>query len=321
MKMKPHAPKLALYAQNGCNDFVFNLPFSLFQMTHQGEQLFDMKVFGDKGKSVQTALGAKVQLDGHLEQMDWADIIVIAGWVGEMPSETFMQKLQAHHQNNKKVIALCYGTYALAYAGIATDKTLVTHWAGEAELKTRFPHIRLDSNRLYIDDGNILTSAGALAGMDCCLYFIRSLYGANIANSLARMLVSAPHREGGQAQFSDISPISHAKDSKINVLLQFLSDNLDKPHKLDDLADSVHLSKRSFARYFKNATNLTLSEWLTAKRLAKVQELLESSDDSIETIAQRSGFGTASNLRTQFKARFGVSPQVWRRGFGGAENV
>lgn len=108
------------------------------------------------------------------------------------------------------------------------------------------------------------------------------------------------------------------KFRQIPIILLFLSFN---GSIQDDLADSVHLSKRSFARYFKNATNLTLSEWLTAKRLAKVQELLESSDDSIETIAQRSGFGTASNLRTQFKARFGVSPQVWRRGFGGAENV
>lgn len=122
------------------------------------------------------------------------------------------------------------------------------------------------------------------------------------------MLVSAPHREGGQAQFSQVAPISHAKDSKINALLQFLSDNLDKTHTLKDLADKVHLSKRSFNRYFKNATNMTSTQWLTAKRLSVVQKLLESSDESIERIAQKSGFGSASHLREKFKERFGVSP-------------
>ncbi len=153
--------------------------------------------------------------------------------------------------------------------------------------------------------------------MDCCLYFIRTLYGAKIANELARNLVSAPHREGGQAQFNAISPISNAKDEKINELLQFLSDNLADNHKLDDLANRVHLSKKSFNRYFKTATQMTLSQWLTAKRLAKVQDYLESTDLPIEVIADKTGFGTASNLRMQFKTHFGVSPQSFRKSFGG----
>lgn len=151
----------------------------------------------------------------------------------------------------KKIIGLCYGTFVLAFADIVQGKTVVAHWAGERAFKEKFPHIQLDGNRLYIDDGNILTSAGAFAGLDCCLYFIRTLYGTKVANELARHLVSAPHREGGQAQFNAISPISHAKDEKINELLQFLSGNLADNHKLDDLANRVHLSKRSFNCYFK----------------------------------------------------------------------
>ncbi|MGY4674808.1 GlxA family transcriptional regulator [Ursidibacter arcticus] len=308
-------PTLVLYAQNGCNDFVFNIPFSLFQANYQGQKLFDFAVCSDNGKAIISEFGAKIAVGGDLSLMDNADIIVISGWVGEKPSRAFMKKLQTAHQNGKKIIGLCYGTFVLAFADILQGKTVVTHWAGEREFKQKFPHIQLDSNRLYIDDGNILTSAGAFAGLDCCLYFIRTLYGAKVANELARNLVSAPHREGGQAQFSDISPISHAKDEKINELLQFLSNNLADNHKLDDLANSVHLSKRSFNRYFKTATQMTLSEWLTAKRLAKVQEYLESTDLPIEIIADKTGFGTASNLRMQFKARFGVSPQSWRRSF------
>ncbi|WP_066803459.1 GlxA family transcriptional regulator [Moraxella oblonga] len=310
-------PTLTLYAQNGCNDFVFNIPFSIFQTPYQGKKLFDFQVVSDNGKAIRTELGTTITPHGNLDLMDNADIIVLAGWVGDKPSHTFTQKLQTAHQNGKKIIALCYGTFGLAFADILTDKTVVTHWAGENAFKQQFPHIKLDNNKLYLDDGNILTSAGAYAGMDCCLYFIRMLYRASVANDLARLFVSAPHREGGQAQFSQLSIVNHTKDSKINALLQFLSDNLDKTHKLDDLADKVHLSKRSFNRYFKNATNMTLTQWLTAKRLSVVQELLESSDESIERIAQKSGFGSASHLREKFKERFGVSPQVWRRGFGG----
>lgn len=309
-------PTLALYAQNGCNDFVFNIPFSLFQAEMDGKKLFDLQVISDNGKPIISQFGAKITPHGNLDLLDNADIIVIAGWVGDKPSDKWIKKIQTHHQNNKKIISLCYGAFGLAYARVLDGKTVATHWAGEDDFKQQFPHIQIDSNTLYLDDGNILTSAGAFAGLDCCLYFIRTLYGASVANSLARMLVSAPHREGGQAQFSDISPISHAKDQKINELLQFLSENLADTHRLDDLAERGHLSKRSFARHFKNATNLTLSEWLTAKRLAKVQEWLENSDESIDIIAEKTGFGTASNLRMQFKDKFGVSPQAWRKSFG-----
>ncbi len=310
-------PKLILYAQNGCNDFVFNIPFSLFQATYQGQKLFDFAVCSDNGKAIVSEFGAKIAVNGDLSLLNTADIIVISGFVGDVPSAKLCQKLQTAHAQGKKIIGLCYGTFVLAFADILQDKTVVTHWAGERAFKDKFTNIQLDSNRLYIDDGNILTSAGAFAGLDCCLYFIRTLYGAKVANELARNLVSAPHREGGQAQFNAISPISHAKDKKINELLQFLSDNLDKPHTLDELAERVHLSKRSFHRHFKSATQMTLTEWLTAKRLSLAQELLESTDFSIEAIAHQAGFGTASHFRMQFKARFGVSPQSFRKSFGG----
>lgn len=315
-------PRLALYAQHGYNDFVFNIPFSLFQAEYDGKKLFDFQVISDNGKPIVSQFGVKITPHGDLDALDTADIIVISGWVGGKPCKKFIQKLQTHHQNNKKIIGLCYGTFGLAWADILQGKTVATHWAGEHDFREKFKHIQLDSNRLYIDDGNILTSAGASAGLDCCLYFIRTRYGTKIANTLARMLVCAPQREGGQAQFSDISPVSHVhdghqQDDKINALLQFLGDNLALTHTLDDLANRVHLSKRSFHRYFKIATNMTLSQWLTAKRLVHAQELLETTHDSMEHIADKSGFGTASNLRLHFKQRFGVSPQHWRKSFLG----
>ena len=148
---------------------------------------------------------------------------MISGFVGDVPSAKLCQRLQTAHAQGKKIIGLCYGTFVLAFADILQGKTVVTHWAGERVFKEKFTNIQLDSNRLYIDNGNILTSAGAFAGLDCCLYFIRTLYGAKVANDLARNLVSAPHREGGQVQFNAISPISYAKDKKINELLQFFS--------------------------------------------------------------------------------------------------
>ena len=215
------ASKIVLYAQSGMNDFVFNIPFSVFQTTYQGNPLFNLKIFSDDGQDVSTAFGASIPTHGGLDLMEEADIIVIAGWrdIEEAPTPELVENLQRAAKRGAHIVALCYGTYALAYTGLLDGRSAATHWLAENDFVRRFPKIHLDTNRLYAEDGNFLTSAGAAGGLDCCLYLIRKIHGATVANDLARTLVAAPHREGGQAQFIYRPVERRTADDKINHLL------------------------------------------------------------------------------------------------------
>ena len=187
-------PKIVLYAQSGTNDFVFNIPFSVFQTTYRNHPLFDLKICSDDSKDVITALGASIPVHGGLDLTEEADIIVIAGWrnIEEAPTPELSAHLQKAVQRGAHITALCYGTYALAYTGLLDGRTAATHWLAEDDFVRRFPKIHLDTNRLYAEDGNFLTSAGAAGGLDCCLYLVRKIHGATVANDLARTLVAAP---------------------------------------------------------------------------------------------------------------------------------
>ena len=312
------ASKIVLYAQSGMNDFVFNIPFSVFQTTYQGNPLFNLKIFSDDGQDVSTAFGASIPTHGGLDLMEEADIIVIAGWrdIEEAPTPELAENLQRAAKRDAHIVALCYGTYALAYTGLLDGRSAATHWLAENDFVRRSPKIHLDTNRLYAEDGNFLTSAGAAGGLDCCLYLIRKIHGATVANDLARILVAAPHREGGQAQFIHRSVEHRTADDKINRLLDEIRQDLAATYRLDDLAKKLAVSRRTFIRHFSQATGMNFGEWLTTERLWRVQDLLENTDLPIERIAEQSGFGSAANLRLQFKAKFKINPNAWRKVFG-----
>ena len=244
------APKIVLYAQSGMNDFVFNIPFSVFQTTYRNHPLFDLKICSDDSKDV------------------------IAGWrnIEEAPTPELSAHLQKAVQRGAHITALCYGTYALAYTGLLDGRTAATHWLAEDDFVRRFPKIHLDTNRLYAEDGNFLTSAGAAGGLDCCLYLIRKIHGATVANDLARTFVAAPHREGGQAQFIHRPVERRTADDKINHLLDELRQNLATPYRLDDLAKKLAVSRRTFIRHFSQATGMNFGEWFTTERLWQVQD-------------------------------------------------
>ena len=312
------ASKIVLYAQSGMNDFVFNIPFSVFQTTYQGNPLFNLKIFSDDGQDVSTAFGASIPTHGGLDLMEEADIIVIAGWrdIEEAPTPELAENLQRAAKRDAHIVALCYGTYALAYTGLLDGRSAATHWLAENDFVRRFPKIHLDTNRLYAEDGNFLTSAGAAGGLDCCLYLIRKIHGATVANDLARTLVAAPHREGGQAQFIHRSVEHRTADDKINRLLDEIRQDLAATYRLDDLAKKLAVCRRTFIRHFSQATGVNFGEWLTTERLWQVQDLLEHTDLPIERIAEQSGFCSAANLRLQFKAKFKINPNAWREVFG-----
>ncbi len=223
------------------------------------------------------------------------------------------------------MVGLCYGAYALAYAGLLDGHRAATRWMAEADFSRRFPRVTLDANALYVDEDRLVTSAGVGAGLDCCLYIVRQLHGARIANRLARMLVIPPHREGGQAQFIEQPVAVSTQDAQINALLDHLRTHLDASHAVDDLARRTAMSRRTFTRHFRKATGMTLGEWLVNERLRRARELLETTSLPVETtslpvekISDLVGFQTPVSLREHFRKHYQVSPREWRRTFGDA---
>jgi len=169
---------------------------------------------------------------------------------------------------------------------------------------------------LYLDDGDILTSAGTAAGIDCCLHLLRKFYGAAVASAVARRLVVAPHRQGGQAQFIEQPLPPAASNARLAGLLDRLRGDLASPHTVDSIAASAALSRRSLTRHFRAITGLSVHQWLLAERLALCQRLLEAGPVPLERVADLCGFGSATSLRQHFRTRFGLTPSAWRAAFG-----
>lgn len=232
-----------------------------------------------------------------------------------------LDALVAAHTRGSQVVGLCLGTYVLAYAGLLKNHKAATHWEFEQDFINRFPDVKLDCNALYVDDDRLITSAGTAAGLDCCLYLVRQHYGSLIANKLARRMVIPPYREGGQAQFIERPVPVSSQNSRINMLLDYLRNNLNKAHGLDELASYNRMSRRTLTRLFHKATGMSVGDWLIGERIQRSQELLESTSLTIEAIAEQVGFQSATSLRQHFKNRFDVTPTEWRKTFQGKRPV
>lgn len=191
---------------------------------------------------------------------------------------------------------------------------MTTHWRYTDKLKAMYPHVDVDPNVLYVDSGRILTSAGSAAGLDLCLHLVRRDFGAAIANQVARRLVIAPHRNGGQAQFIE-RPVLPDRHGRLADLIVNLTERLHEPLSVDAMAALAAMSTRNFIRRFQEATGKTPADWLIDARIARARELLEATDLAVEEIARRSGFGTAATLRNHFRRRVRLSPMEYRERF------
>ncbi|OOR92463.1 AraC family transcriptional regulator [Moraxella caviae] len=297
--------------------FQFSVPYAIFTEAVPPD-LFDVKLVAQSPKIHSKTM--RYMADVGLDYLAQADIIIVAGWadLNTPPTPKITKALQAAYARGAYLVGLCYGAYALAYTGVLDGKTAATHWLAEQDFAERFPKISLDNNALYLEDERIITSAGTSAALDCCLYLVRKFYGAKIANHTARIMVTPPHREGGQAQFIEQTLAEPNKDKHLNALLDYLHANLHLPHSIDSLAQKTHISRRTFTRHFYKMTGQSLTQWLINARLQKSLELLESSTLSIEQIADEIGFQSAVSFRTHFKAKFEVSPSQWRKVFVGS---
>lgn len=261
--------------------------------------------------------GLSADVDAGLELLEHSPIIIVPFWPDplERPDDALLSELVRAYERGAFIIGLCRGGFVLGYAGLLDGREAATHWADADAFKKCFPRARLNTKALYVDDGRIATSAGIVAGIDCCLHVLRRLEGAAVANETARLMVAPPFREGGQAQFIDYAVPSSTKDDRINRAVERLSTELSAPPAISALAAESSMSERTFFRAFERSTGMTPYQWLTAARLKRAQELLEKTTLSIEAVAGRCGFDSPVTFRQRFKAQFGVSPAAWRRVF------
>jgi transcriptional regulator GlxA family with amidase domain len=282
-----------------------------------GFPAYDFAVCAAEPPPLRCDSGFVIQPAHGLERLASADLIAVPAWrdINEQPPEELLEALRAAVHRGARVMSVCTGAFVLAAAGLLDGRRASTHWRYAAALAAKYPRAMVDPNVLYVDAGDVLTSAGTAAGIDLCLHIVRTEHGAGVANALARRMVVPPHRDGGQAQYVETPVRQHRRGDELSEVLDWASGRLDEPLCVDELAARALMSTRTFARRFRAVTGTTPHRWLQQQRLLLAQQLLEDSDEPIEEVARLSGFGSAVTLRQQFQRWRGTSPQSYRRTF------
>ena len=251
-----------------------------------------------------------------LDELTRADTVIVPAChdVIDAPPGELVEAVQAAHAAGARIASICTGAFVLAEAGLLDGRRATTHWMHAEKLARHYPRVEVDPGVLYIDEGDILTSAGKAAGLDLCLHMVRTDHGSTIANALARRLVIAPHRPGGQAQFI-ANPVPPGDEHGLAEVLAWALAHLHEPLTVADLARRAHTSPRNLNRQFGALVGTTPLRWLLTQRIARAQELLENSDEGVEVIAERVGMGSAATLRRHFNRAVGVPPDAYRRTF------
>jgi len=278
---------------------------------------FTFRLCSDRPRTVRTVSGFSVVADHGWEVLESADLIAVPAMrlEGAVPPE-LLAGLAAAHRRGAWLLSVCNGAFLLAAAGVLEGKDCTTHWMHTEELRRLVPTARVNADVLYVEDGNVLTSAGTAAGIDASLHLIRKEFGTRVANRLARRMVMPPHREGGQRQYVD-QPVPCEVDTLAETL-EWMLGHLAEDLTVDQLAERAHLSSRTFARRFRSETGTTPHHWLTEQRVLHAQRLLEETTQPVEAVADLVGFGSAAVLRHHFARRVGTTPQAYRRTFARA---
>ncbi|GAB1579041.1 GlxA family transcriptional regulator [Bordetella petrii] len=314
----PRATVVAVAAFDQISAFHLTVPCAVFETRDSpGLPLFDLRVCAVEPGPLHTSAGFTVQASHGLRDLARADIVIVPSWrdTAEPAPPALLRALQRAHARGALVVGLCLGAFVVAEAGLLDGRSASTHWMWAEDFAARYPRVRLDRDVLYVDEDDVVTSAGTAAGIDCCLHVLRRRWGAEAANGVARRLVVPPHRQGGQAQYVEQPVPASVGADRLAGVLAWLAANLDRAHDLDALAARAAMSRRTFTRHFRQATGGTVGQWLLAQRLALAQRLLETSDAPIEVIAGQAGFGTPLSLRQHFRRVLRVSPSAYRREF------
>lgn len=311
--------RIALLAFDGISDFHLAVPHMVFGEDRRamGIPRYRVEVCAARPGLIRSAAGFELRIRHGLEALQRADTVIVPSWneVERAAPTPVIEALQAAHRRGRRIVGLCMGAFLVAEAGLLDGRTGTTHWAWAELFARRFPEVQLDPKVLYIDHGDVVTSAGTAAGLDCCLHLLRRDIGAELANRVARRLVVPPHRQGSQAQYVEQPTLSNSGVQRLARTLEWAQAHLDEELGIDALARRAAMSRRTFTRHFHDATGLSVVQWLTAQRLSLAQRLLETTDAPIERVAQKAGFGSPLSLRLGFSKALGTTPSQYRREF------
>lgn len=311
--------RIAVVAFDGISPFHLAVPGLVFGEVSSSEGGADWSTYvcAVGGGAFRTSDGYTIAGTAGIDTLRSADIVVVPSWTDPaVPvDEALCEAVRAAHRDGAIVIGLCLGAFVVAAAGLLSGRSAVTHWRATEALRSAHPDIDVDPAVLYIDHGDVMTSAGTGASLDACLHVVRTHLGAKVANQVARSLVVAPHRDGGQAQYIEAPLPRSTNDNPVSRAMDHALRNLGTPLSVEDLADIAGMGKRNFSRVFQRANGDTPAHWLTARRLDQARTLLEGTSMSVEQIATECGFGSAVTLRQNFAAAFRMSPSSYRRNF------
>ncbi|WP_197378941.1 GlxA family transcriptional regulator [Mycolicibacterium mengxianglii] len=302
---------------DGLAPFEFGVICEVFGIDRSADNVpnFDFKVCGPQaGVPVRTTVGASLTPDYDFSSLLGADLVAVPAISGvEYPQEA-LDALRTAADTGSIILTVCSGAFVAGAAGLLDGRACTTHWMHAEELARLYPTAKVDRNVLFVDDGNLITSAGTAAGIDACLHLVRREIGSAATNTIARRMVVPPQRDGGQRQYIE-QPIPVGHSEGFAPQLDWIMQNLQHPHTVASLAARAHMSARTFARRFVEETGRTPMQWVTDQRVLYARRMLEETTLDIDRIADKAGFGTATLLRHHFRRIIGITPSDYRRRF------
>jgi AraC family transcriptional activator FtrA len=315
-KKSPHL--VAAVAYDRLCTFEFGCTVELFALKRPelGVDWYRFEVCSTERKPLRAAGGVEMRVGKSLALLDRADTIVIPGWrdADELPPRALLEKIRAAYDRGARICSICSGVFVLAAAGILDGKRVTTHWLYAQRLAERYPRVRVEPNALYIDEGQILTSAGSAAGLDMFLHLVRRDYGVRVANQVAQRLVIPAHREGGQAQYLP-RPMPNDERGRLSRVMEWVRAHPAQPHTLTALARRASMSTRTLQRQFKETVGLAPYEWILRERVGLAKDLLEARNASLKRVAEQVGFRSQESFRHHFRRVTRMSPTAYRRQF------
>jgi len=309
--------RVAVLCLDGLVAFDLTAPAQAFMLAARpgAAPLYEVAVCTADGGPVRTTSGFEVSPAASPEALRRADTIVVPGYAGilDPPPAEALVAIRDAAERGARLMSVCTGAFALAHAGVLDGRRAATHWAWAGEMAARFPAVEVDRDALFVDEGEVLTSAGLSAGIDLSLHVIRCDFGVAAGERVARHMVAAPHRDGGQAQFFRPEPPSLG--GSLEPTRRWALTRLAEPLDVAAMAGHAGVSPRTFARRFREETGTTPLQWLLMQRVLEARRLLEESDLPVEDVAWRCGFGTGASLREHFRRATATTPTAYRRSF------
>lgn len=311
--------RIAVHAFDGITMFHLAAPLLVFgEVGRQGLAAgWDPTVWTGDGRGIRTAEGQRVEEVAGPEALDEADIVVLPSWPTDLPTtdDALAGRIRAAHTRGSRIVGLCLGAFPVVDSGLLDGRDAVTHWAAAEDLARRRPEVQVTSAALYIDHGDVLTSAGTASAIDACLHVVRSNLGSAAAATVARQLVVAPHREGDQAQYVHRPMPEPGGVGHLGPTIDWALSHLDRQLAVDDLAAHARMSRRNFTRRFAETTGTTPARWVLARRLDEARRLLETTTLPVTRVAEACGFTSAVTFRQNFVATYATTPTSYRQRF------